>query len=85
MKKTLTPVLQAEPEDSGPQGLKGRTVLVVDDEADTRDMLRTVLQGASAHVFTASGGQDAMQQLRGGEDRRGGLRASRCPARMGMS
>jgi CheY-like chemotaxis protein len=45
--------------------LAGRTVLVVEDETDTRDLLKAVLQSTAAKVVTASDGVDALKQMQG--------------------
>ncbi|MFN7971420.1 MAG: response regulator [Acidobacteriota bacterium] len=42
----------------------GRTVLVVDDEADTREFIRTALEMASHKVLLCDGGKDALRTLR---------------------
>jgi PAS domain S-box-containing protein len=41
-------------------GLAGRRVLLVDDQADARELLTFVLEGAGAHVRAASSGADAL-------------------------
>jgi signal transduction histidine kinase/ActR/RegA family two-component response regulator len=45
--------------------LYGRTVLVVDDDATTRDLLSTLLTDRGAHVATASSAAGALQSLDG--------------------
>lgn len=47
------------PEESGPD-LGGVRVLVVEDEADARDLLTTVLAGKGAHVSAASDAEQAL-------------------------
>jgi PAS domain S-box-containing protein len=42
-------------------------VLAVDDEPDSLNLLRTVLEGAGANVVTAQSGQEAMQVVRTGQ------------------
>jgi PAS domain S-box-containing protein len=44
-----------------PPELAGLRVLVVDDEADARDLIRTVLEGCNADVRTAATAADAFQ------------------------
>jgi PAS domain S-box-containing protein len=44
-----------------PPELAGLRVLVVDDEADARDLIRTVLEGCNAEVTTAATAADAFQ------------------------
>ena len=44
-----------------PEGrLVGATILVVDDDLDTREMLSAVLQGAGAHVHSAASAEEAL-------------------------
>jgi signal transduction histidine kinase len=45
------------------QSLKGVRVLVVDDEADARDLVRVVLERCEAEVVTASSGAEALEEL----------------------
>ena len=49
--------------DTGAGGLGGVRVLVVDDEADSLDLMRVVLEGAGATVATASSAEDALTLL----------------------
>ncbi|WP_427914608.1 MHYT domain-containing protein [Ramlibacter sp. MMS24-I3-19] len=44
--------------------LQGVDVLVVDDEADARQLLTTILQECGAHVRSAEGADDALRQVR---------------------
>ncbi len=44
--------------------LKGRRILVVDDEADIRIFLRTVLEDAGAEVYEAADGNQALAEAR---------------------
>jgi signal transduction histidine kinase len=46
--------------------LAGVSVLVVEDESDTRDLVATVLQGSGASVTTASNGTDALKRMASG-------------------
>ncbi len=46
------------------QALKERRILVVDDEADIRTFLRTVLEDAGAEVYEAADGNQALAQAR---------------------
>ena len=46
-----------------PPELAGLRVLVVDDEPDTRELIRTVLESCSALVTTASTATDALQRF----------------------
>ena len=46
-----------------PPSLKGLRVLVVDDEADTRDMLRAVLEQCRVEVITAGSASEALEAL----------------------
>jgi len=46
-----------------PPSLPGLRVLVVDDEADTRDMLRAVLEHCQVEVLTAGSAPEAMEAL----------------------
>ena len=57
----------AEPRKTGgllqPNALTGMRILVVDDSADTVDMLRTLLEMDGAMVSTAAGGPEALEVL----------------------
>ncbi|MET0624549.1 MAG: ATP-binding protein [Pyrinomonadaceae bacterium] len=46
-----------------PPSLRGLRVLVVDDEADTREMLRAVLEQCQAEVITAGSASEALEAL----------------------
>jgi signal transduction histidine kinase/ActR/RegA family two-component response regulator len=46
-----------------PPSLQGLRVLVVDDEADTRDMLRAVLEHCNAEVITAGSAAEALDAI----------------------
>jgi two-component system, chemotaxis family, CheB/CheR fusion protein len=43
--------------------LRGKTILVVDDHADTRELLRQALESLGATVRTATSGEDALTFL----------------------
>ena len=47
-----------------PSELKGVRVLVVDDEEDARELLRTLLEDSGASVLTAGSAEDGLQVLR---------------------
>jgi len=47
----------------GPPRLVGQTVLVVEDDADTRDLLRRILEAEAARVLTAASGSEAIAAL----------------------
>jgi len=47
---------------SGP-GVRGLRVLLVDDDADTLEMLRTLLAGGGAEVATASSVEEALREI----------------------
>ncbi|HWS53923.1 MAG TPA: ATP-binding protein [Pyrinomonadaceae bacterium] len=51
------------PEIECPPALQGLRVLVVDDEADTRDMLRAVLEHCNAEVLTAGSASEALEAV----------------------
>jgi signal transduction histidine kinase/CheY-like chemotaxis protein len=46
-----------------PPELAGVRVLVVDDEADARELIRTVLEGCKAHVTTAATAAEALERF----------------------
>jgi PAS domain S-box-containing protein len=50
-------------ENHAPASIAGKRVLVVDDEADMRKLISTVLRGAGATVVTASSAAEAFSQL----------------------
>jgi CheY-like chemotaxis protein len=43
--------------------LKGLTILVVDDEPDSRELIRRVLEDCEARVITAASADEAIQEL----------------------
>lgn len=51
------------PERVRPAELNGVRVLVVDDEEDARELLRTLLEDSGAHVLTAGSAQEGLQVL----------------------
>ncbi len=64
------PFRAADPADGGPVGAAfaepaQRTVLVVDDETEVRDVLREILSGAQHWVETAASGREALTRLEG--------------------
>jgi hypothetical protein len=60
---------RGEPDDSappaGPRLLQGRRLLVVDDEADVRDLLARVLELAGAQVLRAASVREALERIDG--------------------
>ena len=52
------------PVSPGAPSLHGRRVLVVDDEADTRELTTTVLAASGAKVTTAASAREALERLR---------------------
>ncbi|WNG28992.1 PAS domain-containing protein [Cystobacter fuscus] len=52
-----------EPELTCPPQLEGLRVLLVDDEADTRELLRTLLEGCRARVETAGSAAEGLRAL----------------------
>lgn len=54
---------QAAPTFECPAALSGLHVLVDDDELETRDLLRYVLEQCNARVSEAAGATDALRQL----------------------
>src|SRR5215213_1375273 len=57
------PAAAARLEIECPPALRGLRVLVVDDEADTRDMLRAVLEHCNAEVITAGSASEALEAI----------------------
>ncbi|HEX7317528.1 MAG TPA: ATP-binding protein [Pyrinomonadaceae bacterium] len=51
------------PEISCPPSLQGLRVLAVDDEADTREMIRAVLEHCKMEVITAASAEEALEAL----------------------
>ena len=70
---SAAPVARAEPEPTGRRfdtdtggrliDLKGVRVLVVDDEADARELMRMVLRTAGAEVSAAASADEALEQI----------------------
>jgi CheY-like chemotaxis protein len=55
--------LGAEPREAVlPSGLRGRTILVVEDHDDARELIVAVLEGAGARVLAASTAQEAIDR-----------------------
>ena len=59
----LPPAPPASPEIDCPPSLQGLRVLVVDDEADTRDMIRAVLEHCKMEVITAGSASEALEAI----------------------
>jgi PAS domain S-box-containing protein len=57
------PTVERKPAPATPPDLSGLCVLVVDDEADSRDLLRRVLEDCGARVRTAASARQAMESL----------------------
>ena len=63
----MPPALRAVSAPEGPRALpqlEGVRVLVVDDETDTREMLRALLEGSRALVTTAASAAEGLEALR---------------------
>jgi|SRR5262249_34595288 len=45
---------------------KPSTILIIDDDADIRELLRIILEGEGYHVNLAADGFDALEQLKAG-------------------
>lgn len=58
----MTALAARKPSSSDPT-LDGRSVLVIEDHADSRDLLTAVLQSLRAHVLTARTVEEAERQL----------------------
>lgn len=56
------PTAPAEPEDLSLPSLRGTRVLVVDDEADARELLARILENQGATVTAAAGAEDALRE-----------------------
>jgi CheY-like chemotaxis protein/nitrogen-specific signal transduction histidine kinase len=57
------PAVAARLEIECPPALQGLRVLVVDDEADTREMLRAVLEHCNVEVITAGSASEALEAI----------------------
>lgn len=57
------PTNAAPPDFECPQHIKGLRVLIVDDEADTREMLQFVLEGCGVQVKTAGSAREALDAV----------------------
>jgi len=62
---TAVAVSDSESIDAELPNLSGLKILAVDDEADTRDMIRGVLEQLGANVLTAGSAQEALEALPG--------------------
>jgi len=58
---TRPPAPATGPAGSAPRRLAGRTVLVIEDNADTRDVLKLMLELEGAEVATAESGEDGVR------------------------
>jgi CheY-like chemotaxis protein len=58
----MTLVARAKPSPTDPT-LDGRSVLIIEDHPDSRELLMAVFQSLRAHVFTAASIEDAERQL----------------------
>ncbi len=56
----------APPSPGSTPTLRGRRVLVVDDEADTRQLVASVLTASGAEVISAASAREALEQLQAG-------------------
>jgi CheY-like chemotaxis protein len=59
----ITDLITTSSRSSGGPTLAGRTILIVEDHPDSRDLLTAVLQTLGARVFTADSVQEAERQL----------------------
>ncbi len=59
----LTAAVAPPPAPSPQKALAGRTVLVVDDDADSRDLVRAILENAGAEVLVADSAQAGLHEL----------------------
>ena len=65
------PGVQTQKKETGPLGLPaifngdGRTVLVVEDDAATREAIHTLLEAANCNVLAATNGIEALQKFKG--------------------
>jgi CheY-like chemotaxis protein len=55
---------EAAPQDAGAPDLEGLQVLIVDDEADARDILAQIVRRAGAQVATAGSSKEGLELLR---------------------
>src|SRR5262249_40878208 len=56
------PLAAESPAPMAPSALGGRTILVVEDHDDARELIVGVLEGAGARVLSASSGQEAIDR-----------------------
>src|SRR5207245_603801 len=59
--RALPPADEREAADKLPHTLDGLSVLIVDDETDTVELIAELLRHCGAEVFTASSAPDALQ------------------------
>src|SRR5204863_7568310 len=59
----VTPLPARHRVDSEAVGLRGLRVLVVDDEADARELMRMILRSSGADVMAAACAEEALEQV----------------------
>ena len=62
--RVITPTLKPHPTSMMPPELKGRTVLVIDDELDSRTLLTHMIEEFGCHGITASSGEQGLHMAR---------------------
>jgi PAS domain S-box-containing protein len=63
IEERVHPTYPSDPENLALPGLSGVQVLVVDDEADARELLTRILENQGANVTTATSGDEALRLL----------------------